>query len=83
MTNNLLNLHLKICGRGQGVGFRVWTKKIAEGFSSLADDMTDAESAILEAKIASGVAENGDDYNALAGDIIESQIEGDIAEGFL
>ena len=57
--------------------------KIAEGFSSLADDMTDAESAILEAKIASGVAENGDNYNDLAGDIIESQIEGEIAEGFL
>ena len=38
--------------------------KIAEGFSSLADDMTDAESAILEAKIASGVSENGDEYNS-------------------
>ena len=30
MTNNLLNFHLKIYGRVQGVGFRVWTKKIAE-----------------------------------------------------
>ena len=30
MTNNLLNFHLKIYGRVQGVGFRVWTKKTAE-----------------------------------------------------
>ena len=57
--------------------------KIAEGYSSLTDDMTDIESSILESKIAAGVAENGDDYNNLMGDIIESQIEGNIAEGFL
>ena len=30
MINNLLNFHLKISGRVQGVGFRVWTKKTAE-----------------------------------------------------
>ena len=30
MTNNLLNLNLKITGRVQGVGFRIWTKKTAE-----------------------------------------------------
>ena len=30
MTNNLLNFHLKIHGRVQGVGFRLWTKKTAE-----------------------------------------------------
>ena len=30
MTNNLLNLHLKIYGKVQGVGFRAWTKKTAE-----------------------------------------------------
>jgi len=30
MTNNILNFHLKIYGRVQGVGFRVWTKKTAE-----------------------------------------------------
>ena len=30
MTNNLLNFHLKIYGKVQGVGFRAWTKKTAE-----------------------------------------------------
>ena len=30
MTNNLINFHLKICGKVQGVGFRAWTKKTAE-----------------------------------------------------
>ena len=30
MTNNLLNFHLKIHGKVQGVGFRAWTKKTAE-----------------------------------------------------
>ena len=30
MTNNLLNSHLKIYGKVQGVGFRAWTKKTAE-----------------------------------------------------
>tara|TARA_B100000683_G_C12126690_1_gene405831 strand:- start:275 stop:556 length:282 start_codon:yes stop_codon:yes gene_type:complete len=32
MTNNLLNFHLKIYGKVQGVGFRAWTKKTAESF---------------------------------------------------
>ena len=30
MTNKLLNFHLKIYGKVQGVGFRAWTKKTAE-----------------------------------------------------
>ena len=30
MTNNVLNFHLKIYGKVQGVGFRAWTKKTAE-----------------------------------------------------
>ena len=30
MTNNILNFHLKIYGKVQGVGFRAWTKKTAE-----------------------------------------------------
>ena len=30
MTNNLLNFHLKIYGKVQGVGFRAWTKITAE-----------------------------------------------------
>ena len=57
--------------------------KIAEGFSSLSEDMSEAEASVLEAKIAAGVAKEGEDYDGLPGDIIESQIEGEIAEGFL
>ena len=32
MTNNFLNYSIRIFGRVQGVGFRVWTKKTAEIF---------------------------------------------------
>ena len=57
--------------------------KLAGGYSSQVDDLSDAEASILEAKIAAGVAEQGDDYNDLGSDILEAQIEGGIAEGFL
>ena len=33
MTNNLLNVFCTISGRVQGVGFRAWTKTIAEKYS--------------------------------------------------
>ena len=56
--------------------------KMVEGFAN-SDDLSEAESAILEAKVAAGVAEEGDEYNDVLGDILEAQIEGDIAEGFM
>ena len=45
MTNNLLNFHLKIYGKVQGVGFRAWAKKTAEdlflkGWVKNCDDKT-------------------------------------------